>query len=134
MDESKTDLTDSASDEPKSTQRKKRTHSRTKTLHNDYSRSSLGNKGDCNNGEEESKTSGTIDDSTRKKGRSSLENDISMIRDRKIRQIRLEAIFHPKFENESSDKDIRKEILNRVENGEGYLEVTLKHSGSLLLW
>ena len=53
---------------------------------------------------------------------------------KKLKKLRLEGIFHPKFDNETSDKDVRKEILSRVQGGEGYLEVTLKHSGSLLLW
>lgn len=51
-----------------------------------------------------------------------------------VTQLRLEAIFHPKFENESSDKQIRSAMLNRVSKKEGYIEVSLKHSGSLLLW
>jgi hypothetical protein len=53
---------------------------------------------------------------------------------KKLKRLKLEAIFHPKFENETSDKDIRNEMLTRINGGEGYLEVTLKHSGSLLLW
>ena len=51
-----------------------------------------------------------------------------------LRRLRLEAIFHPKFENEKSSQTIRKDMLERVQNNEGYLEVTLKHSGSLVLW
>lgn len=52
-----------------------------------------------------------------------------------IRKMRLEAIFHPKFENENrSDKAVRREMMDRVEKQQGYLEVTLKHSGSLVLW
>lgn len=50
-------------------------------------------------------------------------------------RLRLEAIFHPKFENENlNDQQIRAEIKERVASGSGYLEVTLKHSGSLILW
>eukprot|EP00980_Cylindrotheca_fusiformis_P002955 scaffold683_cov124-Cylindrotheca_fusiformis.AAC.24 len=52
-----------------------------------------------------------------------------------IRRLRLEAIFHPKFENEDrSDQTIRNSMTERVEKMLGYLEVTLKHSGSLVLW
>jgi hypothetical protein len=48
---------------------------------------------------------------------------------------RLEAMFHPKFENEHrSDQYIRTAMKERVKSGRGYLEVTLKHSGSLVLW
>eukprot|EP00569_Conticribra_weissflogii_P009958 CAMPEP_0171375476 /NCGR_PEP_ID=MMETSP0879-20121228/16793_1 /TAXON_ID=67004 /ORGANISM="Thalassiosira weissflogii, Strain CCMP1336" /LENGTH=112 /DNA_ID=CAMNT_0011885059 /DNA_START=1 /DNA_END=335 /DNA_ORIENTATION=- len=62
------------------------------------------------------------------------EESYSKDRRNKLKSLRLEAIFHPKFENESSEKDIRKEMLEKIQNGEGHLEVTLKHSGSLLLW
>jgi len=52
-----------------------------------------------------------------------------------IRQLKLEAIFHPKFDNEnSSDLVIRNTMLRNVANNAGYIEVSLKHSGSLLLW
>lgn len=52
-----------------------------------------------------------------------------------IQKLRLEAIFHPKFDNEKrSDQTIRKEMMDRVSKQLGYLEVTLKHSGSLVLW
>lgn len=51
-----------------------------------------------------------------------------------IERLRLEAIFHPKFENETPDSEVRRKMLERVSAGEGYLEVSLKHSGSLLLW
>lgn len=51
-----------------------------------------------------------------------------------IQKLRLEAIFHPKFENEKSSKDIRQEMTQLVKDQKGYLEVTLKHSGSLVLW
>lgn len=47
----------------------------------------------------------------------------------------LEAIFHPKFENENqNDQQIRKDMIAQVSSQQGYLEVTLKHSGSLMLW
>lgn len=52
-----------------------------------------------------------------------------------VRKLRLEAIFHPKFENESqTDKEIRHKMLTAIQEERGYLEVSLKHSGSLLLW
>ncbi|KAL3827649.1 hypothetical protein ACHAXA_000522 [Cyclostephanos tholiformis] len=51
-----------------------------------------------------------------------------------IARLRLEAIFHPKFENESPDSEIRRKMLDGVASGRGYLEASLKHSGSLLLW
>lgn len=50
-----------------------------------------------------------------------------------VRNLQLEAIFHPKFDNEkSSQSDIRKSMKQKC--GKGYLEVSVKHSGSLLLW
>ena len=70
----------------------------------------------------------------RKQMHPSSDIDVSRMQDMKLKGLRLEAIFHPKFENESSEKDVRAEMLSRVGSGEGYLEVTLKHSGSLLLW
>ena len=51
-----------------------------------------------------------------------------------ISRLKLEAIFHPKFENESPDSEIRRKMLDGVSSGRGYLEASLKHSGSLLLW
>ena len=48
--------------------------------------------------------------------------------------LRLEAIFHPKFDNEAPDADIRRRMLVKVDAGEGYVEASLKHSGSLVLW
>lgn len=70
-----------------------------------------------------------------------------------IRRLRLEAIFYPKFDNEKQDhsnnntnnkndddnnknqqKLIRQQMIQRVADRKGYLEVTLKHSGSLVLW
>eukprot|EP00978_Attheya_sp_CCMP212_P045022 scaffold331320_cov55-Attheya_sp.AAC.1 len=54
---------------------------------------------------------------------------------KRLKALRLEAIFHPKFENETqSHQGVREKMLQRVEHGAGYLETTLKHSGSLLLW
>jgi len=63
----------------------------------------------------------------------------------KIRRLRLEAIFHPKFENEKKrtasrtagdddDDGVRRQMKDRVRARRGYLEASLKHSGSLLLW
>ncbi len=51
-----------------------------------------------------------------------------------ITKMRLEAVFHPKFENEKSDTQIRQQMLVNVAANKGYLEVSLKHSGSLVLW
>jgi len=52
-----------------------------------------------------------------------------------IQSLSLEAIFHPKFENENREvKSIRNEMKEKVNAGKGYLEVSLKHSGNLLLW
>ena len=52
-----------------------------------------------------------------------------------VKMFRLEAIFHPKFENENqNEKLIRAKMKSKVQSKQGYLEVSLKHSGSLLLW
>ena len=53
-----------------------------------------------------------------------------------IAQLKLEAIFHPKFDNESSSNNstIRQKMLTNVATNKGYIETSLKHSGSLLLW
>jgi len=51
-----------------------------------------------------------------------------------IRKLKLEAIFHPKFDNEGPDTEIRTNMLTKVAANEGYIEASLKHSGSLLLW
>jgi hypothetical protein len=52
-----------------------------------------------------------------------------------IHSLSLEAIFHPKFENESrNDQTIRQQMKERISAEKGFLEVSLKHSGSLLLW
>ena len=52
-----------------------------------------------------------------------------------VRALSLEAIFHPKFENENrAHQDVRQQMKDRVGSQQGYLEVSLKHSGSLLLW
>ena len=51
-----------------------------------------------------------------------------------VSRLRLEAIFHRKFENERPNHDIRRQMCARVVSGEGYVEASVKHSGSLLLW
>ena len=52
-----------------------------------------------------------------------------------FKSLSLEAIFHPKFENENrNDQSIRSQMKERVLADQGYIEVSLKHSGSLLLW
>ena len=63
-----------------------------------------------------------------------------------ITQMKLEAIFHPKFDNERQNNNnnnnnnnnkqqtIRQSMIDKVAKKEGILEVSLKHSGSLLLW
>jgi DNA-binding XRE family transcriptional regulator len=62
-------------------------------------------------------------------------SNIHNILPKPIRKLRLEAIFHPKFDNENlSDQKIRNQMIERIEKKLGYLEVTLKHSGSLVLW
>lgn len=47
-------------------------------------------------------------------------------------KLRLEAIFHPKFENQTLH--VRQQMLDRLRSCRGSLEATLKYSGSLLLW
>jgi len=50
-------------------------------------------------------------------------------------KLRVEAMFFPKFDNEHrTDKSIRQSIKSNIVAGKGFAEVTLKHSGSLLLW
>lgn len=52
-----------------------------------------------------------------------------------ITKLSLEAIFHPKFENENRELlSVRNEMKEKVNAQAGYLEVSLKHSGNLLLW
>ncbi len=81
-----------------------------------------------------------------------------------LRQLRLEAIFYPKFENEQPQKpsktqpsstslSVREQMIERClsntdrnsaslsesgdhssHRGHGYIEVSIKHSGSLVLW
>ncbi|KAI2489556.1 hypothetical protein MHU86_25025 [Fragilaria crotonensis] len=65
----------------------------------------------------------------------SLTYSLSKIDMNRITKLSLEAIFHPKFENENRElQSIRKEMKDKVSNHAGYLEVSLKHSGNLLLW
>ena len=68
-------------------------------------------------------------------------NDDIALPDTIFSQLQLEAIFYPKFENEQQQQDdsnnknkIRAAMRERVAAGAGYLEVSVKHSGSLLLW
>jgi hypothetical protein len=50
-------------------------------------------------------------------------------------ELSVEAMFHPKFDNERrTDQSIRQDIQQRILQNQGYVEVTLKHSGSLVLW
>jgi hypothetical protein len=54
-----------------------------------------------------------------------------------LAKLRLEAIFYPKFENENRQVpySVRQQMKDHCCRAQsGYLEVTLKHSGSLLLW
>lgn len=72
--------------------------------------------------------------SRKKSNTGSIINDSYNITGERKMRLRLEAIFHPKFENESSTRTIRQAMLNLVSSQAGYLEASLKHSGSLLLW
>ncbi|GAX11575.1 hypothetical protein FisN_1Lh066 [Fistulifera solaris] len=50
-------------------------------------------------------------------------------------RMRLEAIFYPKFENEQKENQrTREQMKERVLDKQGYLEASIKHSGSLILW
>jgi hypothetical protein len=76
-----------------------------------------------------------VTDNAKKRPRSETDRvEMSAIDLSTIRKLRLEAFFHPKFENENSNQEIRSKMLDLVSNEKGYLEVTLKHSGSLVLW
>jgi hypothetical protein len=119
-------------DESSQTHWKKRSRSSEEAEHHGNSCSSLSGQTDGHDGQKEKGSDAVTH--RRQQRRLSSDNDVSILRDRKIKRLRLEAIFHPKFENESSEKDVRKEMMEKVEKGDGYLEVTLKHSGSLLLW
>ncbi|GLJ26185.1 hypothetical protein SUGI_0502400 [Cryptomeria japonica] len=46
----------------------------------------------------------------------------------------IQATFYPKFENEKSDQEIRMKMIEKVSQGNGTLEVSLKHSGSLFMY
>jgi hypothetical protein len=130
MDQSTT----SPADESSQTHWKKRNRSSEEAEHHGNSCSSLSDQTGGHDGQKEKGSDDAAVTHKRQQRRLSSDNDVSILRDRKIKQLRLEAIFHPKFENESSEKDVRKEMMEKVEKGDGYLEVTLKHSGSLLLW
>jgi hypothetical protein len=70
----------------------------------------------------------------------------------RVLKMELDAIFYPKFDNEQSDQAIRSQMLARMpskakkDNGHNnhaensppqrdhFLELTVKHSGSLILW
>ncbi|KAL3938289.1 MAG: hypothetical protein SGBAC_006771 [Bacillariaceae sp.] len=83
----------------------------------------------------ESDSMGFQQDEVRDKQIATARYQTSMVLPHSIHKMRLEAIFHPKFENENrTDKAVRREMIERVEKQQGYLEVTLKHSGSLVLW
>ncbi|CAM0877320.1 unnamed protein product [Alopecurus aequalis] len=47
---------------------------------------------------------------------------------------KISATFYPKFENEKSDQETRNRMIEMVSNGLAYMEVTLKHSGSLFMY
>ncbi|XP_057774662.1 tRNA ligase 1-like isoform X2 [Salvia miltiorrhiza] len=44
------------------------------------------------------------------------------------------AAFYPKFENEKSDQEVRKRMIEMVSKGLATVEVSLKHSGSLFMY
>ena len=136
MDEiPKSGVMESAEEHLAPNQRKKRDRSPEETDNNGNGSNSLVGKSDGNDGQKESEGGFLEELNPKQKQRlSSSDDDVLQLRDKKIKQVRLEAIFHPKFENETSEKDVRKEMLSKVGGGKGYLEVTLKHSGSLLLW
>ena len=128
---------DSAPRELAPNERKKRSRSSDEIGHNGDGGSAIRGQGSCDDRQKD--TGAEVNDGLHEHKRqqrrlSGQDNDISQIRNMKIKRLRLEAIFHPKFENESSEKDARSQMLSRVAEGRGYLEVTLKHSGSLLLW
>ncbi|XP_047091861.1 tRNA ligase 1-like isoform X1 [Lolium rigidum] len=49
-------------------------------------------------------------------------------------QAQIRAAFYPKFENEKSDQETRKRMIEMVSRGFATMEVTLKHSGSLFMY
>jgi hypothetical protein len=51
-----------------------------------------------------------------------------------IRRLRLQAIFYPKFDNENSEQKVRHRMLDRARRNLCYVEASVKHSGSLVLW
>jgi hypothetical protein len=133
----KSNAADSPADKSTQIQRKKRNRTSEEIGANVNCSSSFTGKSDGDDYQKESTAELDSDAHAHRRSqqrRLSSANDVSQISGRKIKQLRLEAIFHPKFENETSEKDVRKEMLSKVGDGEGFLEVTLKHSGSLLLW
>jgi hypothetical protein len=51
-----------------------------------------------------------------------------------ICRLRLQAIFYPKFDNENSEQKVRHHMLDRARRNLCYVEASVKHSGSLVLW
>uniref|UniRef100_A0ACD5Y6D5 Uncharacterized protein n=1 Tax=Avena sativa TaxID=4498 RepID=A0ACD5Y6D5_AVESA len=49
-------------------------------------------------------------------------------------EAQIRAAFYPKFENEKSDEETRKQMIEMVSRGFATMEVTLKHSGSLFMY
>ncbi|XP_071701268.1 tRNA ligase 1 [Rutidosis leptorrhynchoides] len=47
---------------------------------------------------------------------------------------KIRATFYPKFENEKSDQEVRIKMIEKISEGIGTLEVSLKHSGSLFMY
>ena len=114
---------------------RKRDRSSEETKHNGVGSSTLPGESDDNDFQKEPEEGVDVSPTQKRQQiQPSSDIDIARLQDMKLKGLRLEAIFHPKFENESCEKDVRKEMLYKVGRGEGYLEVTLKHSGSLLLW
>eukprot|EP00804_Cyclotella_cryptica_P001973 CCRYP_007402-RA/>CCRYP_007402-RA protein AED:0.00 eAED:0.00 QI:1964/1/1/1/1/1/3/1185/1091 len=128
---------DPASGELAPNERKKRSRSTDEIGHNGDGGSAICGQDSRDNGQKDTGAeinNGLHEHKRRQRRLSGQDDEMPQLRNMKIKRLRLEAIFHPKFENESSEKDVRNEMLSRVAEGGGYLEVTLKHSGSLLLW
>ncbi len=89
----------------------------------------------CTEPEESTVADAAVD--SRHKKRSRMTPNITRLQLKaqvQVMRLNLEAVFHPKFENEKSDTQIRQQMLTSITERRGYLEVSLKHSGSLLLW
>ena len=96
--------------------------------------------------------SATMEATTGESNSSEAEPTTISLSPENIKGLRLEAIFHPKFDNErresqprnkkgefdgiksSTTSRIRTAMIERLQDQKGYLEVSLKHSGSLILW